>query len=246
MMVSVKVFFYRVMFWLMLPVSAIQGLRLKKTALRLPEASGEKSGSCGAGKDLHLLAIGDSIIVGVGTGTTRRSLPVQFATALTESLERTVHWQIAGQNGADILHLQQQIHDLDQSQQADIILISIGVNDVTGLTSKAQWTSRLESVTQLLKNKWPVATLIFIGLPPMGQFPLPPQPLRFTLGQRAETLDNITAAYIAQQRNMLHIPTHINPTQQEFCEDGFHPSALATKDWARHLAMKFTELQSHG
>ncbi|NOR18838.1 MAG: hypothetical protein GQ538_01950 [Xanthomonadales bacterium] len=236
MLTSVKIILASTGSWLMLPLSAIQGLRLKRTAIRLPEAEGDRSGVCGTGKQLHLLAIGDSIIAGVGTVSMNRSLPVQFAAALAYKLERSVHWRVEGRNGADILLLQKQIKRLDGQQQADLILISIGVNDVTGLSSKRHWATQLEALTDSLRIKWPNACVIFIGLPPMGRFPLPPQPLSFTLGQRARVLDDITASYIAKQVNMLHIPTKLEPAEQEFCEDGFHPSAQGCGAWATQLA----------
>ena len=226
-------------FWLMLPISAVQGLRLRKTALRLPESEGEKHGVSGIGQSLHLLAVGDSIIAGVGTGITSLSLPVQFADALAENLKRSVHWRVEGTNGADINHLQKQIQHIDEHTHADLILISIGVNDVTGLSSKRQWTTRLKSLTSSLRAKWPKACVIFIGLPPMARFPLPPQPLRFTLGQRADALDAITASHVQKQANMLHVPTKINPKEHEFCEDGFHPSAQACGEWSKQLAQRF-------
>ena len=91
-------------FWLSLPVSALQGLRLRKTAIRLPEASGNRTGVCGLGKPVHLLAIGDSIIAGVGSGSVTHSLPVQFAEALATQKQCSVRWRIDGMNGADIRH----------------------------------------------------------------------------------------------------------------------------------------------
>jgi lysophospholipase L1-like esterase len=172
-------------FWLSLPISAIQGLRLRKTALRLPEAGGCKTGFCGYGEPLHLLAIGDSIIAGVGTGNVTRSLPVLFAKELASQKQCSVNWRIDGTNGADIRHLRHRLEQQDQGQETDMVLISIGVNDVTGLSTTRHWESELKRLIQDLRNKWPGASAIFAGLPPMSEFPLPPQPLRFALGQRA-------------------------------------------------------------
>ena len=229
----------RLGFWLLLPVSAAQGLRLRRTAVRLPEATGVRSGVSGQGETLQLLALGDSIIAGVGTGTIEQSLPVQFASALAEVRMCSVQWAIKGANGADISDLRNSINLLNSGQQADVILISIGVNNVTGLSSTGYWRSQLNQLMLELRKKWPQADIIFAGLPPMGQFPLPPQPLRFTLGQRAATLDMIAAGIISRQAGMLHIPTDINPLEQDFCEDGFHPSAESCGNWARELAQRF-------
>ena len=94
--------FYRSAFWLMLPVAAVQGLWLRKKATRLPGAPGTRLGSTGAGPTLRLLAVGDSIIDGVGTSHIEESLPVQFAKALSLQMQRCVHWRVEGETGFDI------------------------------------------------------------------------------------------------------------------------------------------------
>jgi lysophospholipase L1-like esterase len=225
-------------FWLLLPVSAIQGLWLSLKAIRLPEATGKRSGVCGQGNSLQLVALGDSIIAGVGTGEISRSMPVQFAQALSDSQACSVQWRIEAANGADISELIHQLRGLADQQQADIVLISIGVNDVTGRTSLRHWKSQLNILTHELRIKWPQATVIFAGLPPMSKFPLPSQPLSFSLGFRASKLDKISADLLADQQNMIHIPTDLDPAHHDFCEDGFHPSAKACKFWAQGLAKR--------
>jgi lysophospholipase L1-like esterase len=239
MLTSTKNLLAHAGFWLMLPISAIQGLRLRTYAIRLPEATGDKAGVCGIGEPLHLLAIGDSIIAGVGTGTVMRSMPVQFAQTLAEHRQCSVHWRVEGSNGADISHLRKRVRRFDDQQKADVLLISIGVNDVTGLSSTRHWRKQLKALTMELRQRWPNASVIFAGLPPMSKFPLPPQPLRFTLGMRAATLDAITARLLVNQANMLHVPTGIDPVHHDFCEDGFHPSADACRFWAEELAQRF-------
>jgi len=114
--------------------------------------------------------MGDSIIAGVGTGTMDRSLPVQFARELARDQACSVHWRVEGENGADIADLRERISGLDKDQQADLILISIGVNDVTGLSSTRRWRNQFKTLVLELKRKWPQAQVIFAGLPPMGRF----------------------------------------------------------------------------
>jgi lysophospholipase L1-like esterase len=225
-------------FWLLLPISAVQGLRLRTKAIRLPGAKGDKTGVCGDGKPLHLLAIGDSIIAGVGTGTVTSSMPVQFAQALAKHRECSVHWKVDGANGADISQLRERLSRIEHQQNVNVVLISIGVNDVTGLSSKRHWRTQLNDLMTELRNRWPGACVIFAGLPPMSKFPLPPQPLRFTLGLRAADLDAIVADLVANQANMLHVATTIDPVHNDFCEDGFHPSAESCRFWAEELAQK--------
>ena len=184
-----KNFSRRLTFWILLPLSAVQGLWLRYTATRLPEATGARSGVCGHGAELRLLALGDSIIAGVGTGSMEHSLPVQFANALASLRKCSVQWRVMGANGADISDLRSSIKLLSHQQQVDVIMISIGVNDVTGLSSTRRWRFQVNQLVSELALKWPKARVMFAGLPPMGQFPLLPQPLRFTLGLRASPLD---------------------------------------------------------
>lgn len=223
-------------FWLMLPVSAIQGLRLRKVATRLPGAAGPRQGSSGTGDSLQLLAIGDSIIDGVGIDRTEDALPVQFARALAEQRACRVDWRIEGQTGFTINDVLARLRSIEETARPDLVLISVGVNDVTGLSSTRHWRNRMFELMDLLQQRWPGARVLFAGLPPMSLFPLPPQPLRSALGLRAANLDRIAASVIRQYPDATHLPTRINPSEHGFCEDGFHPSADSCTLWAKELA----------
>ena len=227
---------YRLVFWLMLPVSAVQGLWLRRKALRLPGAAGDRQGSVGTGNPLFLLALGDSIIDGVGVAHIQDSFSVQFAQALSGQLNRCVHWRVEGQTGFDIDDVIDRLNSLGDITQPDVILISVGVNDVTGLSSTRHWRKQLLDLLNRVNRQWPGTRTLFAGLPPMSQFPLPPQPLRFLLGMRAASLDNIAAGIIARYPDALHVPTRIDPGEHSFCEDGFHPSPESCNLWARELA----------
>jgi lysophospholipase L1-like esterase len=225
----------RILFWLLLPITAAQGLWLRRRALRLPGAKGERRGACGRGEVLQLLAVGDSIIDGVGTESMQQALPVRFARALSQEMQRQISWRVEGESGLNISGLLQRLDELDE-ETTDIILISIGVNDVTGLSSTNHWRRSVGQLLDRLQSGWPDAQILFTGLPPMSQFPLPPQPLRFSLGRRATRLDSIAAQLCAERPAVTHVPTLIDPRFHSFCEDGFHPSADSCRNWAEQLA----------
>lgn len=221
----------------MLPVTALQGLWLRRKALRLPGAPGDRQGSSGNGETLHLLALGDSIIDGVGISHVKDSLAVQFASALADELNRCVHWRIEGQTGNTIEDVLHRLASIEGDYQAQLVLLSVGVNDVTGLRSTRNWRAKLVELLDNISQHYPNARIIFAGLPPMSQFPLPPQPLRFTLGLRAARLDGIASSVISGYPLATHVPTRINPEDHGFCKDGFHPSAESCNLWARELAV---------
>ena len=221
--------------WPLLPLSALQGLWLKKAATRLPGAPGERNGAIGQGESLQLLAIGDSIIDGVGTESMNHALPALFARALSDRHGRRVHWQAEGKSGLAIDGLLHRLDSLD-AIPPDVILISIGVNDVTGLIGAGQWRERVDRLLNRIQVTWPTAQTVFAGLPPMAMFPLLPQPLRMTLGWRASKLDGIAAAACAGMIAVHHIPTKIDPRLHSFSDDGYHPSSASCTVWAEELA----------
>ena len=227
---------HRLLFWTLLPLTAVQGLWLARQATRLPGAAGACEGAAGDGPDYYLLAIGDSIIEGVGAGCREASLPVQFATALAARGGRRVHWRVAGASGYGIREVLGLLEELPRGAPADLVLLSVGVNDVTGLSGTQQWRCNLQTLFSRIRERWPAAEVMFAGLPPMARFPLPPQPLRFALGLRASTLDRIAREVAASNPGVTHVPTRIDPRRHDFCEDGFHPSADSCTAWASELA----------
>ena len=233
-------------FWSLLPLAAVQGLLLRRRALRLPPPPGNRSGFCGtagaAAAELHLLALGDSIIAGIGADARDQTLPVQLAQALSGATGRQVNWHAEGTNGAAVGDLLQRLRSGDTVAAADVILVSIGVNDVTGLSLVRRWRGCLVELVGELRRRWPQALVVFAGLPPMGQFPLPPQPLRFSLGRRAATFDQVLRDTVGDQARMIHVPTRINPREHTFCPDGFHPSIASYAIWARELCSRILPL----
>lgn len=222
--------------WLLLPVSAIQGLWLRHKALRLPGAPGARVGTAGSGEPLHLLAVGDSIIDGVGITRFEEALPAQFAEALSKLTQRSVSWKAEGKTGLAIAEVLDRLDRTELNEPPDIVLVSVGVNDVTGLSSIGNWRLSLEALLERINHKWPGALTVFLGLPPMDQFPLPPQPLSSTLGMRSASLDRAAAEVIAGCSRAVHVPARINSLQHPFCKDGFHPAAESCTLWARELA----------
>jgi lysophospholipase L1-like esterase len=242
------VLFHRIAFWLLLPIAAFQGLALRKTAMRLPPPPGMTQGVFGQtaqnrfGKAFRLLALGDSIIAGIGASEQELSLPAQLARALAQIKGQAVSWYSQGRNGANSTDLLGLLDELQNQPPPDLVLISIGVNDVTGLSSSKTWQANINTLCEKLGARWPAAVIVFAGLPPMDKFPLPPQPLRFCLGLRASYFDHIAAYSIEPHTGMLHIPTMIDPSEHDFCADGFHPSDQAYAVWGEEMAEIITNL----
>ncbi len=236
----------RLVFWSLMPIAGVQGLALRKKALRLPPPPGNAFGLCGQhaqnrfSQPLKVLALGDSIIAAIGATDQDQSLTAHFSRALAQTTQKAVAWRALGNSGADSFDLLARLESLKDESPPDLVLISIGVNDVTALHSSKNWRANISSLCTQLGALWPEALIVFCGLPPMGKFPLPPQPLRFCMGLRAAYFDRIAAELIDKHAGMMHIPILIDPAEHDFCPDGFHPSDTAYASWGAEMAQRIT------
>ena len=227
----------RPLFWLSLPLLLPQGLWVKRTARRLPPAAGPAAGVVGDGSPRRLLLIGDSIIAGVGVEQLSEALPGQLARALAGKHACQVHWQALGNNGAtcaDLLRTQRP--QLQALKAADWVFVSVGVNDVTQLTTAHRWRARLQTLLQALTEHSPQAQILLAGVPPMGQFPGLPMPLRQVFGWRAARLDDVGQSLAAAMPPVLHLPTPVPEDPSAFASDGYHPNAESCRVWAEAVA----------
>jgi lysophospholipase L1-like esterase len=220
--------------WLLAPILLTQGLWVKARTPRLPEAGGRRSGRVGNGSDLRLVAIGDSIIAGVGVDTTAQALPAQLARAISSQLDLGVHWSCHGHNGArtqDLLGWPAQ----PEWRDADLVIISNGLNDVTGLMPIRPWLEQKRALFQRLRALCGESLIAQLGLPPLGHFPALPNPLRWVMGQRAAAFDDALAKLIEDLPNAVHLPFNAVPEPELFARDGYHPGPEAIGIWAADL-----------
>lgn len=143
--------------------------------IKLPEASGERSGTTGSGNVINLLIIGDSASAGVGAKEQKNALSGQLVANL--STTHTVNWQLVATTGLRSTALINEIEKI-KSQKFDFVLVSIGVNDVTGLTKERQWTSNMKTIIDLCNVKFDKPKVLMTALPPMHLFTGLLQPLR--------------------------------------------------------------------
>jgi lysophospholipase L1-like esterase len=224
------------LFWIAFPFLIPQALYVRSTAPRFAPAGGPKEGSVGGGEQVHLLAIGDSIIAGVGATELSRALVGQTARALAGSRRCRVSWRALGVSGYDSAKvLQHLVPDLP-NVSFDYVLVSVGVNDVTGLTTTRQWRRNLSQLLKTLHARYPAAKIALAGLPPMHGFPLLPRPLRAVFGLRARVFDEIAREVVVGDQNAFHVPLDFHPDPAKFSPDGYHPSEESYVEFGEHMA----------
>ncbi|MGI9233945.1 MAG: SGNH/GDSL hydrolase family protein [Woeseiaceae bacterium] len=226
------------LFWVIFPFLVPQALYVRRIAPRFAPAAGPAEGLVGDGKQTRLLAIGDSIIAGVGASEMRKSLVGQTATALATSRNCRVSWQALGVSGYNSTRVLERLVPELPGVSFDYIIVSVGVNDITGLTSIRKWRRNLSLLLGKLRAHSPNAVIAVAGMPPLHGFPLLPQPLRAAFGLRGRSFDEVARKVSERQHNSIHIPLDFEPDPNKFAPDGYHPSEEGYSEFGRHMADK--------
>lgn len=241
-------------FWTLFALILPQAVWVRKTALRFPAADGPSAGEAGhSPNDLKMLALGDSIIAGVGARTLENALVGQTAQHLSDALDVRVRWHAHGRSGATTRQIATRMLPRLENGQVDAILVSAGVNDVISLHDLARWRKDIEALLTALTNRWPHAVIAVSGLPPMNHFPALPQPLRALFGLRARQFDRVLREVLESHPMAVHIPLAFEARDGSFCDDGFHPSEqsyaefglLAASAIARRSRMSIAAGRTH-
>jgi hypothetical protein len=130
------------------PVLLAQGKKMRRTALRLPEAAGQRTGVvlCEGNKsELKLLFVGDSTMAGVGVEHQIAALAFQVASILAKLLGQRVRWQLVAKSGVNT----SQAFEFAKGQElspADVLVTALGVNDVTSQKTSCQFVADYEAL----------------------------------------------------------------------------------------------------
>jgi lysophospholipase L1-like esterase len=178
------------------PIFMAQGRHVRRTVPELPEPEGPRSGIAGSGPVLRLLVVGDSAAAGVGAATQDEALSGQLAVALAPTFR--LHWKLLAFTGATTADMLDRLRR-EAAERFDVVVTSLGVNDVTGSRSLATWRRQQEQLVELLAARFGARLILLSGLPPMHRFPALPQPLRWYLGSRARDFDRVLAEVAARR-----------------------------------------------
>jgi lysophospholipase L1-like esterase len=222
-------------FWLGFALLLPQALWVRRRAARFADAAGEPAGRIVGPDPVRLIAIGDSIIAGVGCRTLEKACVGQTARQLSERLGRGVDWVSLGRTGSTTSGILRNLVPTLPDGEADYFLISAGVNDITGLKKIPDWRERLLALLEALRSHSPKARIVMLGIPPLGRFPRLPQPLRAVFGLRARGFDQAASKLLASQLNVVYASFDQDLRPEEFAPDGYHPSEASCAEIAREL-----------
>lgn len=213
---------------LLSPVLAFQVVKVRLSAMHLPDPVGRRDGVSGQGPDLRLLILGDSSAAGVGTSHQEEALLGHMRKRLSQT--NTVHWTVDAKTGATTADTIARLNNRQQ-QKFDVVSVSLGVNDITTLVPRALWLRRYANLLRLIEQKFEPDVICVTGIPQMEYFPLLPQPLRWVLGAQARRFDCALRRLVADRRGYRFVELDFEPDVSQMSPDGFHPGPKMYSEW---------------
>jgi len=187
----------------------------------------------GRGPALSYVVLGDS--TGVGQGALYRS-GVAVSTARRLARGRRVsllNLAVSGATAADVLAEQV---DAAARARPDLVLLAVGANDVTHLTTSGRLRADLLAIVDRLRPAGCGPAVVVTGSPEVGVVPRLAQPLRLAARVRTLRVNEVFAA-VAGERDLVFAPVARetgplfgrDPTL--FAADRFHPNARGYATW---------------
>ncbi len=214
------------------PLLVAQALQVRGRALKLPEAAGARVGTVGEGPELRLLILGDSSAAGVGAPHQDQALSGQLLKRLASTYH--VRWRLEATTGHTTRDALRRLDALGPTR-FDVAVVALGVNDVTRAVPLEIWMRRQRRLITRLQDTFGVRQICLSGLPPMGEFPLLPHPLRWVLGRQAQRFDRHLRSYAAGLDGVSVTPLEFDLSVDHMAKDGFHPGPEVYAAWAELL-----------
>lgn len=225
-----------------------QALYLRFTAPRFAAPQNNRHGLFNAHPEHQdnqhqvLVAIGDSIIAGVGVEQFDNALVGQTAYALSDKQQCPISYHSFGKLGVNskqiIEQLLPKVESLvtEQALAVDYIVVSTGVNDATSLMTLNNYRDNLGQIIERLHKACPNAKIVLAGFPSLADFPLLPNPLAWVFGIRSTWL-HACAQQAADNHEFVHyLPVTFSLNPQDFADDGYHPNAESYRVFGEAVA----------
>ncbi|MGJ8621680.1 MAG: SGNH/GDSL hydrolase family protein [Yoonia sp.] len=217
---------------LLMPVLIGQAIHLRRTVRSLPEPAGDRSGTVGSGPPLRVLVIGDSSAAGVGVAQQDDALLGQIISRLSQSY--TISYDLVAVIGAKTSTALGWLSDLPQDHY-DVVVTGLGVNDVTKATTLRRFLKGQQQLMARFREDYRAKLVVVAGLPPVGDFPLLPNPVRWVLGRQSIRFDRYLRALVARTPDCEVVTLDMRLNAQNMAADGFHPGPEVYAAWAHEV-----------
>ena len=212
----------------------------------LPEATGpEGKTSLTHLETKKILLLGESTIAGIGVKTHQEGLAGQLAQGLAEQLHYNIDWKVIAKSGFTTKKVTQRLLPQISPDLLDLIVIGLGGNDT--FTLNTRWSRDIKDLIYQLRLIQPACPLLFINLPPVGEFPALPSILRFCLDNHMDKLSAQLIDIVQKETDCYFISDKITLKEwstkfglenkvELYFSDGIHPEKLTYQIWGQSVA----------
>lgn len=186
-----------------------------------------------SGPTLTYVVLGDSTAVGVG-GAYDQGIAMSTTRSLAEKHRVTMsNFAVSGARTADVLRDQL---PAAEAVRPDLVLISVGANDVTHLTPVRSVRRDLQTIIRRLRVANPRTRIVITGSPDMGSPPRIPRLLR-GIASRQTTRINKMMMDVASAEGLIFAPIAevtgpmFRKDRSLFASDRFHPNERGYATW---------------
>ena len=240
----------------LLPLMYYQGIQIRKSVPKLPEATGTE-GSCfsvdSAQDSLKIIALGESTVAGVGVQTHEEGFTGTFVKELSNLSNQNIVWKVYAKSGYTAKNVQQKLLPKIQENDIDIILVGLGGNDAFTLNHPKRWRKHMNRLILDLKDRFPKSLIVFTNMPPIKEFPAFTPLIKFTIGNLVEILGDELKSLVKKHENVLYFDDRITLKEwskrynleakiSDYFSDGVHPSKLTYQTWAKDLAQRLIKM----
>lgn len=201
--------------------------------VKVPNISRD-SVTIGEGKLLKYAVLGDSTTVGQG-GEYAQGIAVSTAQHIVEKGHKVTYQNFAVSGAAVRDVLREQVDEVAVTSP-DVILISIGANDVTHLTRLSEVEATTNAIIDKLQASNRKVKIIITGSPQMGSVPRFPQPVKYFAKVRTGQINKVFEK-VAKDKGVVfaRIAEKTGPTfmahPELFAVDKFHPTTKGYNVW---------------
>lgn len=190
------------------------------------------------GVPLRLVVLGDSAAAGVGAGSRSASYPFLISQRLAAEHGYRVELRVHGVSGARAADVAGTQVERALDDRPDVVLVVVGGNDVTHLTSLASVRRDMRAAVRRLRDSG--ARVVVGGVPDMRAH-LFLEPLRSVAGWRGRVVSR-SIRRVATEEGVGYVPLRertghffVEDPHGHFSADAFHPGPLGYRRWAEAI-----------
>ena len=190
---------------------------------------------------LRVAVIGDSTAAGQGGTSVEGGFGYQYLATLSSKYQTIEYYNLArgGAKVQDVLNTQ--IDQLNKLKP-DLIMVSIGSNDVTSTISDKDYRNQVSELVSYIQSL--PAKVIWLSIPDFITSPILLPPINYILSGRADYFNSIIRSRIESTNfNYINIfdgarnEFQSNP-DLNFSKDKYHPSENGYRIWSRLVEQK--------